>query len=80
MLDGVQVHSGFSIGTPRGAVYWEHLRMFGNYQYCKSWERKERLYERCGITRENGKLILSHDELNGAIDTKEIQALIMSKL
>ena len=51
----------------------------GDYNYRKDWERKLKLYEEHGITVENGKLVISQDELNGALEAPEIQALIDEK-
>ena len=77
LLNGIPVHPDFTIETNQGPIYWEHLGMLGNYNYRIAWERKKRLYEQCGITQEAGNLILSHDELNGAIDTQRIKEMII---
>jgi hypothetical protein len=79
-LGGITVHPDFTLETTNGTVYWEHLGMLGDYGYRKDWEWKRKLYEEHGITQENGRLILSQDELNGAIDTQKIQSLIKDKL
>jgi len=75
-LGEITVHPDFTMETSRGTVYWEHLGMLGDYNYSKDWERKKKLYEEHGITVENGKLVISQDELNGALDAEVIQALI----
>lgn len=79
-LDGITVHPDFTLETTKGTVYWEHLGMLGDYGYRKDWERKKKLFEEHGITQENGNLILSQDELTGAIDTRKIHSLITDKL
>jgi len=78
--DGLKVLPDFTLKTPSGTVYWEHLGMLGDYTYRKDWERKEKLYAYNGITIENGKLITSQDGLSGAIDTDKIARLIAEKL
>ncbi|MDR1769409.1 MAG: AAA family ATPase [Hungatella sp.] len=79
-LNGITVHPDFTLETNNGTVYWEHLGMLGDYGYSKSWERKKKLYEKYGITQENGNLILSQDELTGGIDAQKIHSLITDKL
>ncbi len=79
-LDGIPVHPDFTLNTPRGTVYWEHLGMLGDYGYRRDWERKKKLYAEHGITEEKGNLILSQDELSGAIDAQRIYSLIAEKL
>lgn len=78
--DGTKVLPDFTIETPIGAVYWEHLGMLGDYNYRKDWERKQKIYADNGITVENCKLIISQDELSGAIDTQKIAQLIAKTL
>ncbi len=80
MLGNISVHPDFTITTDAGTVYWEHLGMLGDYGYRKDWERKKKLYAKHGITEENGNLVLSQDELSGAIDTQKINKLISEKL
>lgn len=80
ILDGITIHPDFTLETAHGTVYWEHLGRLGEYIYRKDWEWKKALYERHGITQENGKLILSQDELNSTIDAQKIHSLITDKL
>ncbi len=77
-LGDIVVHPDFTIETPTGDVFWEHLGMLGDYGYRKAWERKEKLYSEHGISIENGKLILSQDELNGSIDSTKIKSQIQT--
>ncbi|MDR0466875.1 MAG: AAA family ATPase, partial [Deltaproteobacteria bacterium] len=79
-LDGVKIHPDFTLKAAKGTVYWEHLGRLGDYIYRKDWEWKKALYERHGITQENGNLILSQDELDGTIDSQKIHSLITDKL
>jgi hypothetical protein len=78
--DGINVLPDFTLDTEKGTVYWEHLGMLGDYNYRMDWERKQKTYAENGITIENGKLIVSKDELSGAIDTQMIDQLIVKKL
>ena len=80
MLGDILVHPDFTIITDARTVYWEHLGMLGDYGYRKDWERKKKLYAEHGIAEENGNLVLSQDELSGAIDTQKINKLIGEKL
>ena len=75
-LGDVIVHPDFTIETTTGDVFWEHLGMLGDYGYRKDWERKKKLYSEHGISIEHGNLILSQDELNGAIDSAKIKSQI----
>ena len=75
-LGEITVHPDFTIETAHGTVYWEHLGMLGDYNYRKDWERKKKLYEEHEITEENGMLVISQDELNGALEADKIQELI----
>ena len=79
-LSGITVHPDFTLETSYGTVYWEHLGMLGDYNYSKDWERKKKLYAEHEISEEYGNLILSKDELSGAIDTQLINSLITDKL
>jgi hypothetical protein len=79
-LDGIRVRPDFTIEQPSGTVYWEHLGMLGDYSYRASWERKKKLYADHKISEENANLILSQDELSGAIDAERISNIIAEKL
>lgn len=78
--DGTRVLPDFTIETSSGTVYWEHLGKLGDYNYRKDWERKQKLYADNGITKEKGNLIITRDELSGAIDTQIISHIITDKL
>jgi len=80
MLGDISVHPDFTIIIDAGTVYWEHLGMLGDYGYRKDWERKKKLYAKHGIAEENRNLVISQDELSGAIDTQKINKLIGEKL
>ncbi len=75
-LGDITVHPDFTIGTVTGEIFWEHLGMLDDYEYRKAWERKKKTYAEHGISVENGNLILSQDELNGAIDSTKIKLQI----
>lgn len=80
ILDGIPVRPDFSIEQASGTVYWEHLGMLGDYMYRKNWERKKKLYAENNISEEAANLILSQDELSGAIDAEKISDIIANKL
>lgn len=79
-LGDISAKPDFTISTDAGNIYWEHLGMLGNYEYKKNWERKKNLYAEHNISEELGNLVLSQDELSGAIDTQKINKLIYEKL
>ena len=78
--DGTAVLPDFTIETAAGVVYWEHLGMLGDDSYRRHWEWKRQLYATNGISEEQGNLILSQDDIFGAIDTQKIARIIDEKL
>lgn len=52
--------------------YWEHLGLLNDPTYQQDWERKKEWYEETGYAE---RLIVSQDDLEGAIDAQEIEEL-----
>lgn len=52
--------------------YWEHLGLLNDPTYQKDWERKKEWYEETGYAE---RLIVSRDDIEGAIDAQEIEEL-----
>lgn len=75
-LDGQRRSPDFTITTLAGdTLYWEHCGMMGYSSYKERWEQKKKLYLAHGI--EEGKnLIVTYDQLNGGLDTQDIESVI----
>ncbi|KAF1290189.1 AAA family ATPase [Candidatus Enterococcus leclercqii] len=56
--------------------YLEHLGMLGEKAYAEHWKKKKNDYYKHGISEEEGNLIVTQDELNGSIDSENIEAII----
>ena len=62
--------------------YWEHDGMPGNKEYNERWKTKLDWYRDQNILPyengggEQGTLIVTYDELNGGINTQQIQSII----
>lgn len=59
--------------------YWEHLGMLKVDEYRKNWEHKKEWYRQNGITEEggpNGTLIITQDDADGGISSKEVNEKI----
>lgn len=52
--------------------YWEHLGMLNDPSYQRDWEQKKQWYTAKGYAN---RLIISRDDLEGGIDSREIEAL-----
>lgn len=63
-----------------GAVYyWEHCGMLFSEDYARRWEKKKALYREHGIHEgggPNGTLIVTRDDSQGGISSKEISELV----
>jgi hypothetical protein len=57
-------------------IYWEHCGMMNDSEYRKRWAEKKELYEKNGI-KEGENLIVTYDQVNGGLDVKEIEAMIL---
>lgn len=58
------------------AIYIEHCGMMNDPKYRKRWENKKKMYEKNGII-EGKNLLVTYDQTNGGIDSKEINDLIV---
>tara|TARA_R110001583_G_scaffold195331_1_gene371813 strand:- start:21056 stop:24358 length:3303 start_codon:yes stop_codon:yes gene_type:complete len=74
--DGSQYLPDFTINHKGQTYYWEHLGMLEKPEYLAKWKNKEQWYHDNGFADE---LIVSKD-INGAIDSSEIDALIKEKI
>jgi hypothetical protein len=76
ILDGQTKSPDFTITTLAGdTFFWEHCGMMGSSSYRSRWEQKKRFYLEHGI--EEGKnLIVTYDQLNGGLDTQNIETMI----
>lgn len=54
--------------------YWEHCGMMNDPKYKKRWQDKKELYKKNGI--EEGKNLIVTEDLDGSIDSDEIQKII----
>ena len=70
----------FTIETPKGIVYWEHLGMLNDIDYKNRWEHKKLLYKQIGISEKNENLIITEDDVYGGIDSEKIVTIIHNKL
>jgi len=75
LKDGQIRSPDFTIRKSGKVFYWEHLGMLQNSDYAKKWEVKKQQYAENGIV-EGKNLITSRDELDGSIDSQEINQFI----
>lgn len=62
----LSIKPDFTIETPKGTFYWEHLGRLSDYHYAKSWEERKILYEKRGLMDS----LITTDELLGIHDNK----------
>ncbi|GBC69024.1 ATP-dependent RecD-like DNA helicase [archaeon HR01] len=67
----------FTIKYEGETFYWEHLGMLEDPKYKEEWENKKKWYEENGYIN---RLIVSKDNPDGGIDSKEIEKLIKEKI
>lgn len=85
-IDGVTKYPDFTIEDDDTGItyYWEHCGMLSVPEYRRRWEEKHEWYRENGILPYDegggakGTLIVSQDEPNGGISSKEIVSLIDS--
>lgn len=65
----------FTITHNGNVFYWEHLGMMSQADYAYKWQAKLELYRKNGI-----EPIVSQDDTNGGIDSKEIERIIRDKI
>lgn len=80
VADGSYRLPDFTIETEHGTWYWEHCGMLGLPEYARRWNEKLRWYAEQGITpwtetNVAGRLIVTEDARNGAIDSAAIHKL-----
>lgn len=75
LKDGQIRSPDFTIRKSGKVFYWEHLGMLQNSDYAKKWKVKKQQYAENGIV-EGKNLITSRDELDGSIDSQEINQFI----
>lgn len=71
ILDGKMKLPDFTIHHNGKTIYWEHLGMLDVDSYKKSWENKKKFYKRNNI--EEGVNLLTSEDKNGGIDSREIE-------
>ncbi|MBI9050011.1 MAG: ATP-dependent RecD-like DNA helicase [Anaerolineaceae bacterium] len=84
--NGIPKYPDFTIEDSDSGItyYWEHLGMLMDPIYKQRWENKLNWYKSHNILPiedgggENGTLIITKDALNGGIDSKAIEELIIS--
>jgi len=66
----------FTLRHQGRTAYLEHLGMLSKPSYQRSWERKEKNYEKVGISEAEDNLIITKDGLDGSLDAMEIEERI----
>jgi len=77
MLGRIKVHPDFTLMDlkNRKEVYWEHLGMMDNPNYCESTMKKMRSYEKAGIYTSD-RLIITMETGSNAFQNNNIRELI----
>jgi hypothetical protein len=81
LKDGTKWLPDFTLQLSGGEeIYWEHLGMSGNPGYSKRWENKKEVYAENGIAKNNGRLIITQDDVLGGFNTIKIKEIIQNLL
>jgi ATP-dependent exoDNAse (exonuclease V) alpha subunit len=80
-IDGIVKYPDFTIEDDATGItyYWEHCGMLHDPAYRRRWEEKKAWYIAHGITEAGGprgRLIITHDEVNGSINSEVLAKCI----